>query len=796
MQYGLNVENYKRINNNEKNIISEKETLCYDLSLLCVSLLISRVTLLLNKGDISGIAPFGLAFLISISCLKNIKKYLIAGVGVGIGYVSILDNMGGEYINVIVLSIVLGIYTISYILNKKVNDTQLFMSIFMGFIFYGFFISKYALGVNITLALINTIIIIPISYVLRYGIRCVGELNNNYLFSIEEVISVGILVCLVISGIRDVSVLGISIRNVVSYLLILVIAYSCGGNYGSAIGVTIGIIVGLNSRDMMFGIALYSAIGLVAGVFKDTGRVFSFLAYFIMYMALSLYSDSLNLLSTIEVVISGIIYIAIPKKVYDKVELELSCDKKINKISDMELDEVRNEFFKKTQKIKIAFSSVSDALKIPRANSNLIFSKKGTALTENLVDRVCSGCVRREICWNREFSATFNSFQTLLENCEEKRLSFPSALEKKCKKKFELIKGAEKIIDNSKGEEILKGKLEEGRIMIASHVDNISKSIDKILLDFNKEIEVDYEVDRLVRKALNKASVEYKNIFCYKDINGRIKIKITMSSCSGSKRCSKKILPIITNVMRRPMSISGEGCSINPKDNECNVIFEEMPKFFVRSYGAVNSKNGEEYSGDSYSFGKSEYGSYVTVLSDGMGSGPDAGRESNATINLVEDFLEAGLSKETAVNMINSIVALKFDEDEKFSTLDLNVLDLYSGKLDFIKVGAVASFIKRGNSVEVIDSNMPPFGLLDNMDFDEVESKVGNGDMIITLSDGVLDIDKKNIGVYSWMKQFLENASNDPKQLSEDIISKAKELSGGICNDDMTVVVSKVYSMY
>ena len=46
------------------------------------------------------------------------------------------------------------------------------------------------------------------------------------------------------------------------------------------------------------------------------------------------------------------------------------------------------------------------------------------------------------------------------------------------------------------------------------------------------------------------------------------------------------------------------------------------------------------------------------------------------------------------------------------------------------------------------------------------------------------------------MKEFLEGASKDPKQLAEDIINKSKELSGDICNDDMTVVVSKVYSMY
>ena len=796
MQYGLKVENYKRVNDKKRVLVNEKENILSYLTILLASILISRVTLLLNRGDINGMAPFGIAFLISIGTLKDIKKYLIASVGVAIGYMTILNIAGERYINLVVSAVVLFVYITSYILEKRIKDTEFLIAAFIGFVFCGLFINKYTLGVNITLALINTIVVVPISFVLRYGIKCLDEFKDNYLFTIEEVISAGILICLIISGIGNLSILNIELRNIISYLLILIIAYAAGGTYGAAIGVTMGIIVGLSSGDMMLGVAMYSSIGLIAGVFKDTGRVFSFLAYFIMYIALALYSDNLYIASVVEVIISGMIYIAIPKKVYYKIELELNCDRKTDSINNISLDEIREEMFNKVKQVKIVLNSVSDALKVPRGNTNLVFNKKGTELTENLVGRVCGDCVRRQICWNREFTSTFNSFQTLLENCEGKKMSFPLELEKKCKKKFELIKGAEKIIDNSKGEEALKGKLEEGRMMIASHIDNMSKSVDKVLLDLNKEVEVDYEIKKLIKKAFSKVSIEYKKVYCYRDVDGRSKIKITMNNCCGSKYCYKKILPIINNVMRKPMTISGEGCCINPKDNECNIIFEEMPKFFVRSYGAVKSKDGEEYSGDSYSFGKSVGGSYVTILSDGMGSGPDAGRESNATVSLVEQFLEAGLSKETAVDMINSIVALKFDEDEKFSTLDLNVVDLYSGKVDFIKIGAVASFIKRSNSVEVIESNMPPFGLLDSMDLDEVKTNVSNGDLIITLSDGVLDIDKKNVGVYSWMKEFLEGASKDPKQLAEDIINKSKELSGDICNDDMTVVVSKVYSMY
>ena len=50
-------------------------------------------------------------------------------------------------------------------------------------------------------------------------------------------------------------------------------------------------------------------------------------------------------------------------------------------------------------------------------------------------------------------------------------------------------------------------------------------------------------------------------------------------------------------------------------------------------------------------------------------------------------------------------MGMKFKEDEKFTTLDMNSIDLYTGEIEFIKVGASMSFIKRGNEIEVINSS-------------------------------------------------------------------------------------------
>ena len=137
MQYGLKVENYKRVNDKKRVLVNEKENILSYLTILLASILISRVTLLLNRGDINGMAPFGIAFLISIGTLKDIKKYLIASVGVAIGYMTILNIAGERYINLVVSAVVLFVYITSYILEKRIKDTEFFIAAFIGFVFCG-----------------------------------------------------------------------------------------------------------------------------------------------------------------------------------------------------------------------------------------------------------------------------------------------------------------------------------------------------------------------------------------------------------------------------------------------------------------------------------------------------------------------------------------------------------------------------------------------------------------------------------------------------------------------------------
>ena len=796
MQYGLEVSEYRRVDKDINKEINLKEQPIILIGMLLSGILISRVVLVFNQGNIIGIAPFGLAYLIAVIMKKDERKSFMACIGVIIGYITVAESLLDSYSNI--LSVVtISIYSIySMKMSKRIREIAIFTLILFSYILYGFIFNGYDLGVNITIALINTVIVLPIYYVIRYGINCIEEFNTCYFFSTEEIISMGIVLCLIVAGLGDIGILGISIRAVLSYVIILAISYVGGGAYGSAIGVAMGIIVGMSTENMTLSITLYGIAGLISGIFKDTGKLFSFLSYLIMFLGLSLYSQSLNIAGIGEVLIAGIIFMILPKRIFEMVSVEVNSDIKRDKLNELELNELKRQFSDKVEELGDALLSVSNTLVNIGDNEKLMYKNKSTALIENLADRVCSNCDKCKKCWGKEFNLTYNSFQRLINSCEENKVVFPAQLEKSCYRKFDLIKGAERIVDNLNNNEIIKERLGEGRVLLANHIKNLSSSIDEMLGDFKRDVTICGDLERNVRRALSKGGIKYKNVFCYRDIAGREKIKITLENCGGGKYCSRNILPIINDVVSNPMSISSEGCRINPDNDECYITFEESPKYYMVSYGAISTKEGEEYTGDTYSFGKTKDGCYMTLISDGMGSGPDAGKESKATVEVMERFIGAGFDKETAINMMNSIMSMKFEEDEKFSTLDLNLVDLYSGEASFAKVGAVASFVKRGEKVKPIVSNMPPFGLVDNVELEEVKMNVKNGDIIVLLSDGVVDVDKDSIGKFNWIEDYLRTASKDPKQLVGDIIDRAKELSGGKANDDMTVVVSKVYSMY
>lgn len=100
-------------------------------------------------------------------------------------------------------------------------------------------------------------------------------------------------------------------------------------------------------------------------------------------------------------------------------------------------------------------------------------------------------------------------------------------------------------------------------------------------------------------------------------------------------------------------------------------------------------------SGDSGTYFKRSDGKLYVLLCDGMGSGPDANRESSLAVRLLEQFLQAGVEPRHALSTLSSALALRGEETGGFTTVDLLQVDLFSGEGQLFKLGAAPSYVKR-----------------------------------------------------------------------------------------------------
>lgn len=793
MQYGVNISTYKRVEKKKKKQLKVQGTQFGMIISLSIGFLLSRV--LVSATIDMGIAPFGIAYLIGIK-KENTTNVILALIGTVLGYISISSGLEGAISYFIAAVLVIGYIEVCNKLELKNRDYVTFFLTFSVFIIYNLVINNKPMGVNIVFSLLKVSSIIPVKYMISYALKCIDELESNYFFSTEEIISIGILICLLIAGVGNVNILNIQIRNVLALSSIAIFAYIGGAGIGAAIGVSMGLIIGITNGDIVTDITLYSLCGLIIGIFKEVGRIFSALSYGVIYFIVCMYSSSFNLYGGIEVMLSSIVLISIPKIFIESVSNEFNKEKKVEIINDIHLNGIKGEFIDRLSSMKSILSTLSASILNLGENDILSLNNKGTAMVESLADRVCYNCELRQRCWDRNLHSTFEGFTELISSCEKNDIYIPKPLEKKCVKTRSLIKNAQEIVNNYTVNEALKTRLSEGRNIIASHINNISNTMEGMIRDFEKDISICFEIDKILRKAFNRNKIDYSDVFSYLDRNGRMKIKVSTTNPEEERYCTKMILPIINTLVKVPVSISKEGTRINPDTGECTVIIEETPKYHMTSYAAIKAKEGETYIGDSYSFSETNEGTYINIISDGMGSGPEAGIESGLAVGLIEKFIENGFSEKTAIDTVNSIMTMKFNEDEKFTTMDLNIVDLYTGEAEFIKIGGVVSFIKRNKDIKVIKSNTLPFGILDSVDVTTEKFKLKHGDIIVSISDGVLDIDKNNIGSYSWLEEYLEYADTNPSALSRDILEKAMVLSGGKVKDDMTVLVSKIYSIY
>ena len=156
------------------------------------------------------------------------------------------------------------------------------------------------------------------------------------------------------------------------------------------------------------------------------------------------------------------------------------------------------------------------------------------------------------------------------------------------------------------------------------------------------------------------------------------------------------------------------------------------------------------------------------IRSDGMGSGKEAKNSSEQILRLLENLLLSGFDKKASIDLINN--ALINQNKEVFATLDIAIVDLYEGNVEFIKSAACPTYIKNNKRVQLIKSTSLPTGILEESKIETFDKDINDGEIMLICSDGILDSNVEYKNKELWIKYLLEDIETTNTQKIANLI--------------------------
>lgn len=196
---------------------------------------------------------------------------------------------------------------------------------------------------------------------------------------------------------------------------------------------------------------------------------------------------------------------------------------------------------------------------------------------------------------------------------------------------------------------------------------------------------------------------------------------------------------------------------------------------------ALRPKEGEPLCGDhlaTFEVGSTLY----LLLSDGMGSGESAHRESAMTARLLQQFLAAGIDPGPALKTLNGALRLRGEDGGSFTTIDLLALQRGTGAATVYKYGAAPSYIKRTGSVSRVTGRSLPAGLQPDPP-EATRLHLQPDSFFVMISDGIADETNDE-----WLQNLLAGwQGRDVNALVSLILNESRSRKG--LGDDCAVLI-------
>lgn len=740
--------------------------------------------ILTSRALFAGVmAPLGIAWY--GANIKNDKHYIIL-IGTVVG--SLLMGAGMLSIKYILAAVLLML--LQKIIRSTLWDKPLFCGVisaasvfacsllimsWKGFLYY-----------DLIMAALEALIVCGVSMV--FSRAKAVFLRGGYVTCDDESIAIAILAGAAVAGLQGISFLGISLANILSLYIILIAGYKNGMSISGAIGTALGMIMGAAESNIAFMTGTYAFIGITAGAMRSLGPLGVAVGAAFANAGFAAYYGGAGAvwLPIIEASVAAVCFYFTPVNIFKAYEKILVKD-----TGDL-AEGTQLTFYKKKMnniigRMKLALSEMSEMLIGTEEEHSAKREEMMGAICERLAGNVCEGCSIHHYCWVKNPKATYKLFTSVVGAMERPGMNIDEKWQKlvqdKCIKSEELLGAATHLYGVYRGEMTLRQKKEENRRVLAEQLLGVVGVMERQREELEHLGQRERELETELYKTLYRSGVSTKGMNVMEE-DGRYTVVLEVTQ----ETAGLELEPTISSVLGRTMQLAetqqmSGGMTWMEFRERCRMQYEAA---IVK----LDQKNGN-ISGDNSSKFVTENGELHCILSDGMGSGEQAAKDSKMAVTLYEKLIRAGYEPTAALRTMNtSMIAAK--ENESCTTADIVCANLNTGEVQFIKAGAAATVVKTAAETKAVRWGSMPLGILPMEEIEFRCEKVESPTYIAMMTDGIPD----NIGDRIEGENYLcgiVDACEDKscKQIADEIMVAA--LAKGLPKDDMTAVVVKLF---
>lgn len=401
---------------------------------------------------------------------------------------------------------------------------------------------------------------------------------------------------------------------------------------------------------------------------------------------------------------------------------------------------------------------------------------------EELGALLCAQCPNRELCWGRSREKTEKMLCAMMERCgrgepmEEEQLPAPV---------LEGCLRAERVADKARDASLLRQKREAAqrqaryeRELTLTHLAALSGTLGELGVAAAGESFNDLRAAHVITLALEELNIPARLSYARR-VDGHLQAALEADSLTPMQKPLGRLLRYLAREEELSLMVS--------RSEKGRIELEEIPLYSASVGTASLCAEGEKADacGDACRAKRCEGGRLLLMLCDGMGHGEKAHRQSEKTLELLLLLLEAGYTRRQAITAVNGIM-LGAQTQERFSTVDLADVDLWTGDVYGEKLGACASWVVRGSHMKKMEGSSLPLGIVREAASTPVQFRLHSGDILVLMSDGVADAFEND----AECKKALEDSLYiQPQRMADALLRGALIAGGGVPKDDMSVMV-------